>query len=110
MSDGQETPEKTQQQSVQAYHPIADVTVTLRAELDRRVIKIRELMRFDVDTVLPLTRPAGENIDLYVGEVLIGTGEILVVDGTLALRVADLKDKSAANKRDTVAKKKAEDA
>jgi flagellar motor switch/type III secretory pathway protein FliN len=42
------------------------------------------------DTLLPLSRPAGENIDIYVGDVLIGSGEVLVVDSCLAVRVADL--------------------
>ncbi len=110
MNQLQEAPQEIQQPSLRRYQNIADVAVTLRAELDRRVVKIGELMKFDVDTVLPLTRPAGENIDLYVGEVLIGTGEILVVDGILALRVADLRDMSTGNARDTVAAQRAEDA
>jgi len=41
-----------------------------------------------------LTRPAGENIDVYVGGVLIGYGELLVVESSLAVRLADLRDKA----------------
>ena len=107
MNQLQEAPHEVKEPSLHLYQRIADVPVTLRAELDRRVVKIGELMKFDVDTVLPLTRPAGENIDLYIGEVLLGTGEILVVEGVMALRVADLRDKSTATGRDPVVRDQA---
>ncbi len=99
MNDLQGASRQAQESTLQLYQAIADVPVTLRAELDRRVIKVRDLMKFDVGEILTLKRPAGENIDLYVGEVLIGTGEILVVDSTLAVRVADFQDKKTMNAR-----------
>ncbi len=80
---------------LRSYGVIADIPVTLRAELDRRCIRVRDLLKLEIDSVVPLTRPAGENIDLYLGRILIGSGEILVVEGVMALRVADLRDKGA---------------
>ena len=77
----------------ESFEPILDVPITVHVQLERLTISFRELVKFDVDTVLPLTRAVGENIDLYVGGVLFGSGEILVVDGSLAIRVADLRDK-----------------
>ena len=70
-----------------------DVDVNIYAELDRRVVSFGELVSLDIDSLLPLCRSSGENIDLYVGEILLGNGEILVVEGKLAIRVADLRDK-----------------
>jgi len=84
----------TRHPDLRGYAAIADVPVTLRAELDRRTIRVRDLLRLEVGSVLSLSRPAGENIDLYVGRVLVGSGEILVVDGMLSMRVADLRDKA----------------
>jgi flagellar motor switch protein FliN/FliY len=72
-----------------------DVDVDIYAELDRRIVSFGELVSLDVNSLLPLGRPSGENIDLYVGGVLLGSGEILVVEGKLAVRVADLRDKSS---------------
>jgi flagellar motor switch protein FliN len=83
----------------QSYEPIDDVPLVLSAELDRRAITFEELLKLEIDSVISLGRPSGENIDLYVGELLLGSGEILVVDGRLALRVADLRDKPTAAKR-----------
>ncbi len=65
----------------------------LRAELDHRTVAFSDLVNLDVGSVLQLGRPTGENVDLYAEDVLIGNGEILIVDSTLAVRIADLRDK-----------------
>jgi flagellar motor switch/type III secretory pathway protein FliN len=76
---------------------VEDVRIGLRAELDNRSISFPELMKLEVGSVLQLSRPTGENVDLYAGEILIGNGEILVIDANLAVRVAGLRDKMARN-------------
>lgn len=78
---------------VQAFSVISDVVITMAAELDRRTITVSELVRLEAESVVTLSRPAGENIDIYIGDTLLGSGEILVIDGTLSIRVADLRDK-----------------
>lgn len=65
------------------------------ALIDQTSISLAELMHLEVNQVLPLSRPAGENIDVLVGDVLIGSAEILVTDDKLAVRVAELRDKPA---------------
>jgi len=80
---------------LQQLQGIEDVPLTLRAELDRRTISFRDLIGLDAGSVITLSRATGENIDLYAGDVLIGSGEILVVDGALAVRIAYLRDKAA---------------
>jgi flagellar motor switch protein FliN len=79
--------------NIEEFRLLSDVQVTVRAELDRRKITFGELVRLEPGSVVVLTRPAGENIDLYVEDVLLGSGEILVIDSTLAIRIADLRDK-----------------
>ena len=65
---------------------VEDVKVTLRAELDQRTISFPALLGLEVGSILQLTRPTGENVDLYAGDVLIGCGEILIIDSNLAVR------------------------
>lgn len=75
-----------------AFEFIGDVSVTIEAELDRRLISFGELLDLRPGSVVALTRPTGENIDLYAAGVPIGNGEVLVVESRLAVRVADLRD------------------
>ena len=81
--------------NLESYHLLHKIPVTLWAELDQRRISVRQLLELQVDSILELDRPAGENISLYASDVLLASGEILVVDSTLAVRVADLKDRPA---------------
>ncbi|MBV8553792.1 MAG: FliM/FliN family flagellar motor switch protein [Acidobacteriaceae bacterium] len=76
--------------AISSFHPIEDVPLLLHAELDRQTISFGELLALKTGSVLSLSRPTGENVDLYAGDVLLGSCEILVVDSTLAIRVADL--------------------
>lgn len=69
---------------------IEDVPLPLRAELGRKTISFRELLDLKMGSIVPLSRPAGENVDLYAGEAYLGSGEILVIDGVLAVRLADI--------------------
>ncbi len=83
--------------SMDRFQPIEDVPLTLRAELNRQDISFGELLAFDVGTILPLSRPTGENVDLYVEDVLLGSGEILLVDSAVAVRVVDVREKAVFN-------------
>ncbi len=69
---------------------IEDVPLPLRAELGRKTISFRELLDLKIGSVVPLPRPAGENVDLYASDAYLGSGEILVIDGLLAVRLADI--------------------
>jgi type III secretion protein Q len=69
---------------------IQDVPLPLRAELGRKTISFRELLDLKIGSVVPLFRPAGENVDVYASNVCLGSGEILVIDGLLAVRLADI--------------------
>jgi flagellar motor switch/type III secretory pathway protein FliN len=72
--------------------PFDDVPVEVHAELDRRNMLVREIFAFKPGMLLVFPHPTGENVNLCVGGTHVGWGEILVVDGTIAIRIADLRD------------------
>ena len=80
---------------------LSDLTVTVRAELDQKAVTLSELLDLDVGTLLPFSRPTGENIDIYAEEVLIGWGEVLLTEGTLTVRVANLRRLAASGTEGT---------
>ncbi len=83
--------------SLDRYRSVGDIDVTITAELGRRSITLYELLRFKINDVLVFSRPIGEHVDLFAGNVLIGTAEILATDDKLAIRVADLLDKASSS-------------
>lgn len=72
---------------------LADVPVRLEVEVDRRNMPVRELMDLRIGSLVVMKRSAGENIDIYVAGVRIGSGEILIVDNTMAVRITNLDDR-----------------
>ena len=94
--DPRSAPHMRKVTQLEALAAIADVEVPLSAELDRLRVSVRELIGWKVGQIVALSRPTGENVDLFAGDVLIGNAEILIVDEKLAVRVADLKDKTPA--------------
>jgi flagellar motor switch protein FliN/FliY len=71
--------------------PIADVRVDVAVELDRRLMTIREILALRVDSVIEMPRSAGENIDIYVGDSLVGYGEIVIIESIMGFRITDFR-------------------
>lgn len=72
-----------------AIGPVADVPIAVHAILDRRKMLFSDVTAIAVGDILPLTRSAGENIDIYASDVLLGYGEIVVIENSLGVRVTD---------------------
>ena len=69
-----------------------DVPLDVEVELDRRQLAIREVLALETDSVLKLSRPAGENLDVRLGGVLIGYGEIVIPETTVNVRITDFNN------------------
>jgi len=68
---------------------LADVAIDVEVELDRKPLTVREVLELEAGSVLKMTRSAGENIDVLVGGSLVGFGEIVLVEDTVAVRITD---------------------
>jgi flagellar motor switch protein FliN len=73
---------------------LGEVPVEIEVELDRRVLSTREILRLHPGSVIGTARSAGENIDIYIGGVLCGSGEIVVIENSLGVRITDFRDES----------------
>lgn len=67
-----------------------DVPVSVSAELGRSIIKIRDMLNLSPGSVIELERLAGESIDLMVNGVLIGKGDVVVVNENFGLRITEI--------------------
>ena len=72
--------------------PLADVPVEIEVELDRRIMTTREVLQLEEGCIIGTSRSAGENIDIFIGGVLCGSGEIVVVENSLGVRITDFRD------------------
>jgi flagellar motor switch protein FliN len=71
---------------------LADVAVDVDVELDRNTMTVREILELDTGSVIKMMRSAGENIDILVGGALVGTGEIVIIEDAVGVRITDFSE------------------
>jgi len=72
--------------------PLAEIPVEIEIELDRRTMTTQEVLRLEEGSIIGTLRSAGENIDIYIGGVLSASGEIVLIENALGVRITDFRD------------------
>lgn len=67
-----------------------DIPIELCVELDRRIMKVREILNLQVGGVIKMNRSAGDNMSLLFHGILVGYGEIVVIEDTIGIRITDI--------------------
>ena len=70
---------------------IADVGIRVEVELDRRWMKLSEILALEEGSLIELSRSAGENIDIYIGTELAAFGEIVIIETAMGVRITDFR-------------------
>ncbi len=76
------------------YNALIDTEISVDVILGHTDITIKDFLNFSEGDVLALNKIAGEGGDIYVNQRIIGTGDIIVMDEKLAIRVQDSMDSS----------------
>jgi flagellar motor switch protein FliN len=71
------------------YAHLADVPLPLEAVLGRLTMNMRAVASLQEGSVLTLNRSAGDNVDLVVAGVNLASGEIVVIEDALGVRITD---------------------
>ena len=68
---------------------IADIPISVEVALDRKIMTLRQILELETGAVIKMSRSAGENIDVLVGDDVIGFGEIVIIEDTVGVRITD---------------------
>jgi flagellar motor switch protein FliN len=69
---------------------LLDVSVEISVEIGRTKLTIGELLSLSKGSIVELNRVAGESVDIFVNEKLLGKGEIVLVNERLGVRVIEI--------------------
>lgn len=75
--------------SAEKIAPLADVPLDVAVELDRKIMTLRDVLDLEVGSVIRMSRSAGENIDILIGDTVVGFGEIVIIEDTMGVRITD---------------------
>jgi flagellar motor switch protein FliN/FliY len=73
---------------------LVDIGVDVDVELDRKQMTMRDILELEPGSVIKMIRSAGENIDVLVGGTLVGSGEIVIIEETVGVRITDFNEES----------------
>ena len=86
------TPEFTENNNAEAL-PVEHIPLQLAFDLGERTLTLGELKALQPGQVLDLGRPLSSCVNIRVNGALIGTGELVEVDGSLGITIATLAEK-----------------
>jgi len=74
------------------YDLLVDTEIVVDVMLGSTNISVMEFLNLADGDIISLHKPAGSGGEIYVNTRIIGTGDIIVIDDKLAVRVQDSMD------------------
>jgi flagellar motor switch protein FliN/FliY len=75
--------------SLEQIAHLGDIPVSIDVELARKTMRVAEILALDKGSVIKMNRSAGDNIDILVGGAPVGSGEIVIIEETVGVRITD---------------------
>jgi flagellar motor switch protein FliN/FliY len=69
---------------------LKSIHLKVRAELGRTRLQLKEALQLGPGAIVDLEKFADDPVDLYVGDLLIGRGEVLVINDSFCIRVTEV--------------------
>jgi len=77
--------------SVETIESFRDIPVVVEARFEECLMDVREVLAIQPGAVIPLGRPAGETLSVYIGNVALASAEVIVIEDRLALRITEFE-------------------
>jgi flagellar motor switch protein FliN/FliY len=74
------------------YDSFLDMKVSFTANLGETTLSLREILKLKKGSIIDLEKPAGESVEVYVNNRIIGKGEVMVYEKNLAIRMNEVLD------------------
>lgn len=81
--------------SAENIEMILDVPMRVTVELGKARQKIKNILDYNMGSVIVLDKIAGEAVDILVNGKRIGRGEVVVIDDNYGVRITEINSFSA---------------
>jgi flagellar motor switch protein FliN/FliY len=73
---------------------LAEIRMDVNVEFDRVVMTIRDILALDKGSVIKTSCAAGENVQVLIGGVALGSGEIVIIEEAVGVRITDFREEA----------------
>ena len=77
------------------YSGLLDMEILFEADLGRVDMSLKEVLKLEKGSVIDLQKAAGESVDVYINNRIVGKGEVMVYEKNLAIRLNEVLDSNA---------------
>ncbi|MDD3466523.1 MAG: flagellar motor switch protein FliN [Campylobacterales bacterium] len=74
------------------YSGLLDMQVEFTSNLGTVELSLAEILKLQKGSIIDLKKPAGESVEIFIYQRIIGKGEIMVYEKNLAIRVNEILD------------------
>ena len=72
----------------------ADLPVEIEIELDRRGMRLGDILELEAGSVIPFPKTAGDYLDVLVGGAPVARGEVVVLEKNVGVRITMFEARS----------------
>jgi flagellar motor switch protein FliN/FliY len=65
--------------------------VTVEVRVGGRDLTLDELLQLEVGSIIALDRPAGETLEVRVGNISLASAEVMAIEDRMAVRITDFE-------------------
>jgi flagellar motor switch protein FliN/FliY len=91
MSEKQEALALRTDAMLRELEPVYDVPLQIAVEVGRMRLRVRDLIKLGVDSVIELKKPAGEPFDICINGVAVARGEVIMVEHLSSVRIIEVQ-------------------
>lgn len=78
---------------------VANVEVTLCAELGRAKLNLKDAIEYDSGSIITLDKINNEPINIYVHGILIAKGKIVAIEDTYGIKIVEIVENKELEKK-----------
>lgn len=78
---------------------VANVEVTLCAELGRAKLQLRDAIEYDTDSIVVLDKTENDPINIYVDDILIAKGKIVAIEDSYGIKIVEIVENNKLEKK-----------
>jgi len=72
------------------YSDMLDMDIVFDVDLGNTHISVADFLQLEKGSIIDLEKPAGESVEVYVNQRIVGRGEVMVYEKNLAIRINEI--------------------
>jgi len=81
---------------------IANIEVTMQAELGHATLNLKNAIEYDSGSVVVLDKAVDEPVEITVNDILIAKGQIVAVDDSYGVKIVEIVENHGLEKKENV--------